>query len=283
MNYLPYHHDWKLAYQAELGLRIHWFNRYAGHASWSVPPSRLAADMINFFFVEKNSCWVIINGRKWVLNEGDLFVISGTDEFSFGHNPAKPQISLSVCLALQQGSVANTLLQRKFDRRYSWKDPAMFVAEFEKVLAAFAITSAWRDLEIAGALFQWLAYLMSHLRAPLGRSVMRGSNTVDKILTAEQWANARLKQPVTLDEWARALRLNPVYFGRIFKQETGHRPMEWLNERRLQMASQYLAGTNKSIGEIAEDCGFTNQFYFSRVFRQHFGQPPLRYRKAFLK
>ena len=47
---------------------------------------------------------------------------------------------------------------------------------------------------------------------------------VDRILTAEAWANARIKEPVRLADWAKAIKLNPVYFGRIFKQETGLRP-----------------------------------------------------------
>ena len=72
----------------------------------------------------------------------------------------------------------------------------------------------------------------------------------------------------------------PVYFGRVFKRETGLQPLEWLNQRRLQMASQYLSSTRKTISEIAAMRGFSDQFYFSRVFRRHFGQSPLRYRKA---
>jgi AraC-like DNA-binding protein len=249
----------------------------------AVPTSRLAADMITFFFVEKNACWVVVNGRKWELNQGQLIVVSGTDEFRSGHNPAKPHVSLSACLALQQGSVANTLLQRKFNRCYTWDHPARYRAEFDKVLGAFASRSAWRDLEIGGALLHWLAYVMSHLHAPLDPSAVHERAVVDRILAAEAWASSRLKQCVTLAEWARAVGLNPVYFGRVLRRETGLRPMEWLNERRLQMARQYLSGTSKSIAEIAEDCGFADPFYFSRVFRKHFGQPPLRYRKAVLQ
>jgi AraC-like DNA-binding protein len=280
MSWLPYHHDWKLAFQTELGLRVHWFGRYAGYADWSIPTARLAADMISFFFVEKNSCWVVINGRKLTLNTGDLLVVSGADEFTYGHDSAKPHVSLSASFALQQGSVANTLLQRKFERRYTWHDPAEYVVEFEKVLSALGSTLPYRDLEIAGALLKWLSYVLSHLRPAFDGSFATERNVVDKILTAEAWANARLKEVITLDQWARAVSLNPVYFGRIFKRETGLKPMEWLNQRRLQMACQYLSGTRKSVAEIADACGFDNQFYFSRVFRRHFGQPPLQYRKA---
>lgn len=280
MSWLPYHHDWKLAFQTNLGVRLHWFGRYAGYPEWSISTARLRADMFNFFFVEKNSCWVIINGRKLGLKAGDLLIVSGADEFSYGHDPAKPHVSLSACLALEQGGIANTLLLRKFERRYAWKKPAEYVAEFEKVLAALGCASPYRDLKIAGALLQWLEYVMAHLRPPLDHSFAGKRDVVDKVLAAESWANARLKEVITLNDWARALNLNPVYFGRIFKRETGLRPMEWLNQRRLQMACQYLSGTRKSVAEIADACGFDNQFYFSRVFRRHFGQSPLQYRKA---
>jgi AraC-like DNA-binding protein len=56
--------------------------------------------------------------------------------------------------------------------------------------------------------------------------------------------------------------------------------MEWLNQRRLQVACQQLASTSKTITEIAEASGFATPYYFSRVFRQHFGQSPLQYRKT---
>lgn len=279
-SWLPYHHDWKLAYQLEAGLRVHWFGRYAGYAGWSIPASRLAADMVCFFFVEKNSCSVTINGQKLALHCGDLLVISGADEFSFEQDVKKPHKSLSASLALQQGSDANVLLQRKFNRRYAWDKPEEYVAEFEKVLHALGSSSPHRDLEIAGALLHWLSYILTSLGAPFDRTYAHDRKVVDKILAAETWANARLKEVITLSQWAKAVGLNSVYFGRIFKRETGLKPMEWLNQRRLQMACQYLSGTRKSIGEIADACGFANQFYFSRVFRKQFEQSPMEYRKS---
>jgi hypothetical protein len=39
MVYLPYHHDWKLAFETDLGLRVHWFGRYAGFPEWKAERS----------------------------------------------------------------------------------------------------------------------------------------------------------------------------------------------------------------------------------------------------
>lgn len=278
MRRQPYHKDWKPLFQGELGLRVHWFGRYGGYAKWSVRPARLAGDMVSFFFVEKGSCWTIVNGRRMVLRRGDLLVIRGGEEFSYGHDPARPHVSLSASLALRQGSAANLLLHRRFRRRYAWRAPAEFVREFEKVLRIKSGKSRFRNLELAGGVLQWLAGLLARLRPPLMPAADAARDVVDRILAAEAWAAPRLAQVVTLADWARAAGLTPVYFGRAFKRETGLRPMEWLNRRRLQAASQQLVNTRQSVAEIAEACGFASPFYFSRVFRKHFGQSPSEFR-----
>lgn len=280
MPWLPYHHDWRLAYQTTLGLRVHWFGRYAGTPEWTVETSRLAADMISFFFVERNACWAIVNGRKLALKRGDLLVVRGGDEFSLGHDARRPHVSLSVSIALEQGGVANALLCRKFQRRYSLAQPSRYVAEFEKVLATLASTRPARDLEIGSSMLQWLAWLMNQLHPPMDRGFIEEREVVDKILLAETWADARLGEVITLTEWAKSVGLNAVYFGRVFKRETGLRPMDWLNQRRLQLACQQLASTRQTITAIAEACGFASPFYFSRVFRKHFGQSPMQYRQS---
>lgn len=280
MAWLPYHHDWRLVHQSSIGLRLHWFDRFAGTPDWKVEPSRLAADMVSFFFVERNACWAIVNGRRWELNRGDLLVVLGGDEFSFGHQATRPHVSLSVALAFEHAGRANALLYRKFPRRYSWLDPDEYVREFEKVLTVLGRPSPFRDLEVTGAVFHWLAFVLNRLRPPLGRAFIEERGVVDKILQAEAWANGHLAEVITLPAWARAVGLHPVYFGRVFKRETGLRPMAWLNQRRLQIACQHLAGTSKNVTEIAEACGFASPFYFSRVFRRHFGQSPLQYRRT---
>lgn len=280
VRWLPYHHDWKLAFQGEFGWRLHWFGRYGGTADWSVSESRLAPDMISFFFVEKRTCWARVNGRRFTLNPGDLLVISGADEFSLSHDPAHPHVSLSASLALSQRGVANVLLQRAFPRRQTLPDPRRYVAEFERVLAAMSGTSPFRDLAIAGALAQWLAYLLDTVQPPLRGTTSGERSVVDRLLSAQAWANARLGDVITLADWAASVGLNSVYFGRVFKRETGLKPMEWLNQRRLEMAAQYLSGTTRSVGEISADCGYACPFYFSRQFRRHHGLSPLRYRRT---
>jgi AraC-like DNA-binding protein len=280
MAELPYHHDWPLAFEARMGIRLHWFGRYAGYPDWSVERSRLMGDMVCFFFVERESCWVEVNGVRWMLKAGDLMVVQGGDEFFMGHDPRRPHTSLSAALALERGNEANLLRQCVFERRTSLAEPDRYVAEFEKVLASFGSRSERRDLLIAGAIAQWLAVLLDMISPGRGIGFSEHSTPVDRILAAEQWAMARLADSIAIKEWAGAVGLNSDYFARVFRRHTGRRPMEWLNERRLQRASQLLLSSRQSLMEIAERCGFRCPFYLSKQFKRHYGQSPAEYRRT---
>jgi hypothetical protein len=62
MSDLPYHHDWKPQFETSIGLQVKWFGRWGDDPEWSVVPSRLAADLICFFYVEKGCCTAVVNG-----------------------------------------------------------------------------------------------------------------------------------------------------------------------------------------------------------------------------
>lgn len=281
MHWQPHHHEWPLLIDGGYGLQVHWFGRFAGYPEWHIERSRLTAHMVAFFFVESSTCWVVLNGKRLDLKQGELLIIRGADEFEFGHDPRRPVVSLSACLAVAQGSEPNILLQRAMPRRKRWPSRMEYIAEFGKVMAVLGTNAPGREFTAAGAVLQWLGYVLSHLRAPVrsGGEAVLGREIVDRILHAQRWATEHLREVVMLDDWARAAGMNPIYFGRVFKRETGDRPMEWLNERRLQLAAHLLEQTPRTVQDIAAECGFTCPFYFSRVFRKRFGRTPSAYRK----
>ena len=63
----------------------------------------------------------------------------------------------------------------------------------------------------------------------------------------------------------------------IFKH-TGMNPNGYILKLRLNKAQNELTFTNKSIGDISAECGFSSPYYFSRCFSGHYGISPLKYR-----
>ncbi|MFI3172894.1 MAG: PocR ligand-binding domain-containing protein [Eubacteriales bacterium] len=100
----------------------------------------------------------------------------------------------------------------------------------------------------------------------------------DVIQKAAAYIAKNFSSPITLDEVANYVHLNPAYFSTTFKQSTGSSFKEHLNMVRIEESKRLLANTDYSIIDIATATGFVDQSYFSKVFKRYTGLTPKQYR-----
>lgn len=62
------------------------------------------------------------------------------------------------------------------------------------------------------------------------------------------------------------------------KEQTGDSPINFINRVRLDRAQRLLRTTQKSVTEIAFECGFSSGQYFARLFRRQTEMTPGEYR-----
>lgn len=77
---------------------------------------------------------------------------------------------------------------------------------------------------------------------------------------------------------ARDAGMHPSSFARLFRQCTGHSPLEYLMNLRLEEACSMLHYDDASLDEIAVKTGFGERGYFTRVFSRGMNCPPAKYR-----
>lgn len=70
------------------------------------------------------------------------------------------------------------------------------------------------------------------------------------------------------------VNLNPVYFGKLFKQVTGYSFKEYVNQIRINQAEMLLSTGGFTVTQVADRCGFHDISYFSNVFKSIKGYPP---------
>ncbi len=99
------------------------------------------------------------------------------------------------------------------------------------------------------------------------------------IREAMNYISTNFCTPLTLQEVADHLHLNPSYFSRVFKQSYGSSFKEYLTMVRIEEAKRLLANTDYSLLDIAIAVGFDNQSYFTSVFKKNTGMTPGQYRK----
>ena len=54
---------------------------------------------------------------------------------------------------------------------------------------------------------------------------------------------------------------------------------EFVNEKRMELASRLLRTTQLQIQTIAQHCGMSDVNYFSKIFKKHYGVTPRQYRE----
>jgi AraC family transcriptional regulator, transcriptional activator FtrA len=95
------------------------------------------------------------------------------------------------------------------------------------------------------------------------------------------WALGNLHRPLTVDCLADHASQSPRTFARHFQTAVGTTPLRWLLRQRVAAAQRLLETTDRSVEEIAADCGFGSPASFRVHFSRQAGTTPSAYRATF--
>lgn len=87
-----------------------------------------------------------------------------------------------------------------------------------------------------------------------------------------------LERKMILQDLVRAGNSSPATVCRLFSRHLGMRPVEWINKKRIEKASELLLSTDLRIGEIADKVGIGDRYYFSKLFSKIKGLPAGKFR-----
>jgi len=74
---------------------------------------------------------------------------------------------------------------------------------------------------------------------------------------------------------------HPFYISKVMKDRKGITLRQYVISYRLKLARKMLEDTERSINQIAEECGFTDASYFTKTFKNAFGMTPKDYRNKY--
>jgi AraC family transcriptional regulator len=89
-----------------------------------------------------------------------------------------------------------------------------------------------------------------------------------------------LHRQVKLEELAKVACFSEFHFHRIFGAVSGETLNNFTNRLRLEKAARLLRYSDKSLTDIALDCGFSSSATFSRAFRSGYDTSPRQFRKS---
>jgi len=101
----------------------------------------------------------------------------------------------------------------------------------------------------------------------------------DRIRKAIDYANANLRNTLTVDELADVAGLSPRQFSRAFSAETGQSPAKAVEHLRVEAARLMLEKGRLSLDVIAQEVGLSDRERMRRAFVRTVGQPPQAVRR----
>ncbi|MEJ6395986.1 AraC family transcriptional regulator [Gymnodinialimonas sp. 2305UL16-5] len=95
-----------------------------------------------------------------------------------------------------------------------------------------------------------------------------------------EYIDSNIDTNVRMASLARLTGMPDHKFARAFKATTGKSPHQWVIDRRLDRAEQFLGKSRISLAEIAYACGFSSQAHMTTLFSERRGVTPAEYRNS---
>ena len=130
---------------------------------------------------------------------------------------------------------------------------------------------------ISGYLSLIVAVMQRKKILPDSREILRREE-INKFNPLFEYIDKNFSEQITLENLSELMHLNEAYLCRIFKDATGGTITEYINYVRIHKAIKMLK-TNKTLSEIAYNCGFSSLTYFNRVFKKSRNYSASEYRK----
>ena len=132
-------------------------------------------------------------------------------------------------------------------------------------------------LLITGYIYRFLAFMVTHYSKVQSQTSSKKEETVKQI---ERYLSIHYSDSgLSVASVAEHFCFSPSYLTRLFKEQEGLTPIQFIDETRMKKAIELLNHRTLTVNQIAEAVGYKNQFYFTKRFKRYFGMPPTKYKQ----
>lgn len=129
-------------------------------------------------------------------------------------------------------------------------------------------------------------WLVMFLRRPGNQaqfSVQLAAQLADHapIREIQHWLGDHLSEDLSVPALAERARMSPRHFARVFRDQVGATPGQYVQQVRLEAARRRLEESDASVDQIAVACGFGSAETMRRTFVDALGAAPAEYRRRF--
>ena len=237
---------------------------------------RRSFDSFELFYVEEGSVELKNHSRTLTAAAGQFVLLDCYSPHSY-YSPDG-----WACYWLHfDGQVARAFYRRIMEACGSFLfDLDQYSPAFQHLMGIYEIFRRSRPVDEAGISSQITSILNAILSS--APQVQKEIPAREAVASSVAYINEHFRYPITLQELADHAAISPFYFTRVFRQETGVTPHQYIINTRLSNAKFLLRTTDSSVKDIAIQTGWGSESTFCSSFRKNTGSTPSEYRRSTL-
>jgi len=147
----------------------------------------------------------------------------------------------------------------------------------EKLFYIFTEEEQQRDLLIDLNVSELIVHMLQTESRKLLMKNYREQLTKNRLAAAIGYINKNIDQPISIKKLASVSYMSKSSFYRYFKNEFGITPTEYINDKRMQLASRLLQKPENSVTDVSYKLGFSSLSHFIKLFKSYIGTTPKQY------
>lgn len=247
-------------------------------------------DCLELNIVERGQGHYIINGKKYEIEKGDVFVINNRESHMAVHGEdfRLGVIVFDINLLWRNKGISSFLtpfFSRKEDFSHKISVENSYCREmkeiFEKIRCEFEGKEKGWQMAVESQLMYLLTliYRCYDYMKELETSNDNFQKMYARISVVLEYLSHNFKEEIRLDDLADKVSLSRHYLCKCFKAVTGKTIFEYVEQMRVQYSCYLLKTTDESVTDIGMMSGFNSVSYYNRIFKKIIGITPGQYRK----
>jgi AraC-like DNA-binding protein len=146
---------------------------------------------------------------------------------------------------------------------------------FRKILATLKIDKLYGGYLCSGLIYEYLLEIFKCTNENANLKKYKKNHILMPVLELIETIFTR---QISLEELAEEAHITPQHLCRVFKENIGIRPYEYIAKRRIQEAKRFLADKKHTIADIAKMVGYNDCSYFGSIFKKYERMTPSEFR-----
>ena len=128
----------------------------------------------------------------------------------------------------------------------------------------------------------WL-YIYQQAEARIHAKKVINRSLENRLKPMMSYIHSNYSEKISLEDIAYSANISTREVLRTFKNGIQMTPFQYLTDIRVRSACKQLRETDKSVADIALDCGFGSPSYFGKVFHEQMNTTPVKYRQQIIE